>query len=288
MKNFSGAVVITGASSGIGEECALYMSKLGFHVFAGVRKENDGQKLRLKAVNHLEPILMDVTDEQSIAGAFAQVADVVGNSGIVGLVNNAGVAFGVPLELIPIDDLRQQLEVNVIGTIAVIQKFLPLLRSGKGRIVNIGSISGLMAEPFFGLYSASKHALEAFTDSLREELRPWNISVSIIEPGCVLTPIWEKSLGKTRDYLTNLSPEEHLLYGDAFRAFFENAEKVSQKGISPEVVARAVVNALTDERPKTRCILGRDAKIKAVLIKPLPERIRDFLITRIMGLPKKS
>ena len=186
-------VVVTGASTGIGEACALRLDKLGFTVFAGVRKDSDAEKLKQKASPRLTPIFLDVTDPESIASAVKIVTQIVGDRGLFGLVNNAGISIPSPLELIPIAEFQQQMQVNVTGQLAVTQAFLGLLRLRKGRIVNMGSISGRSATPFLGAYNISKFALEGFTDVLRMELRPWGISVSIIEPGAIATPIWEKS-----------------------------------------------------------------------------------------------
>src|SRR5436190_20383212 len=189
-----GSVVITGASTGIGKTCALRLDRLGFQVFAGVRRTEDGETLKRQASQRLTPITIDVTDSGSIAAAASMVATAVGDAGLQGLVNNAGIAVACPLEFLPISLLSQQLEVNVTGQIDVTQVFLPLLRAGNGRIVNMGSISGRMAYPLLGPYCASKFALEALTASLRMELRPWHIPVSIIEPGAIATPIWSKAL----------------------------------------------------------------------------------------------
>ena len=186
-------VVITGASTGIGEACALRMDRLGWRVFAGVRKEADGLALQKKASEELTPIILDVTEQPPIDASAGLVTAAVGESGLAGLINNAGVGVGGPLEFIEVDELRRQLEVNVIGQIAVTQAFMPLIRKSTGRIVNMGSIGGRMATPFLGPYNASKFAMEALTDSLRQELHPWGIHVSIIATGSISTPLWDKS-----------------------------------------------------------------------------------------------
>jgi NAD(P)-dependent dehydrogenase (short-subunit alcohol dehydrogenase family) len=167
-----GAVVITGASTGIGRACALSLDALGFRVFAGVRKSDDGESLRRVASDRLTPVFIDVTDKQSIAAAAGSVSREVGTAGLVGLVNNAGVAVPGPLEYLPLEELRRQLEINLVGQLAVIQAFLPLLRKARGRIVNISSLAGKLTTPFNGAYSAAKHGIEAFSDALRMELTP--------------------------------------------------------------------------------------------------------------------
>ncbi len=273
------SVVITGASTGIGEACALRLDKMGFQVFAGVRKEHDGNSLKQQSSGRLTPVMIDVTDAGSIDSAAAIVSAAVGDAGLAGLVNNAGVGIGGPLEFLPIAQIRKVLEVNVIGQIAVTQAFLPLLRKRRGRIVNMGSIAGRSSSPIIGPYSASKFAMEAITDALRVELRPWGISVSIIEPGNVATPIWDKSLAATDEILRKLPQHARDLYGPAITAVREIAVNAPKIGISPDIVARAVAHALTAEKPKTRYLVGRDAKFR-VLLEFLPDRFRDWLIAR--------
>lgn len=273
-------VIITGASTGIGAACALQLDRLGWQVFAGVRQPADGAALQQQASGPLTPILLDVTDAGVIAAAAETVAAAVGQAGLAGLVNNAGIALGGPLEFLPIAELRRQLEVNAIAPVAVTQAFLPLLRRGRGRVVNIGSISGRIAMPFIGPYSASKFALAALTDSLRVELRPWGIEVALIEPGPIATPIWDKSLALADDLAGSLPPQGHDLYGAAMAAARETIARASRSGIPPEAVAQVVVHALTARRPKTRYLVGRGVWLAALFAKFVPDRLRDWLITR--------
>jgi NAD(P)-dependent dehydrogenase (short-subunit alcohol dehydrogenase family) len=273
------SVVITGASTGIGAACALHLDKLGWRVFAGVRKAVDGEALQGQASDRLTPIFLPVTDADSIAAAAETVATAVGETGLAGLVNNAGIALGGPLEFLPIEDLRRQLEVNVIGQIAVSQAFLPLLRQGRGRVVNMSSISGRIAMPFIGPYAASKFALEALTDSLRVELRPWGIRVSLIEPGPITTPIWEKSLAMADEMVRRLPPRGHELYGPAVTTARRIIARSTRAGIPPEAVARLVAHALTARRPKTRYLVGRGVRLATLFAQFVPDRLRDWLIT---------
>jgi NAD(P)-dependent dehydrogenase (short-subunit alcohol dehydrogenase family) len=279
-----GAVVITGASSGIGRACALHLDSLGFDVFAGVRKPSDGEQLQSEASERLRPVSLDVTDADSIRQAASRVADAVQERGLDGLVNNAGVAISAPLEFMPIDELRRQLEINLVGQVAVTQAFLPLLRRAKGRVVNIGSVGGKVALPFVGAYAASKFAMEAVSDSLRRELRPWGISVSLLEPGSVSTPIWEKGIRTGQEVLDRLPPEAHTLYGEAVAALQKVAGETAERGVAPLVVAKVVEHALTSPRPKTRYAVGRDAKMRIALTRVVPDRTMDRLIARAMGL----
>jgi NAD(P)-dependent dehydrogenase (short-subunit alcohol dehydrogenase family) len=277
------AVVVTGASSGIGEASALHLEGLGFHVFAGIRKEADGERLRDKSAGNVTPLSIDVTDQDSIRAAAGQVAEAVAGRGLAGLVNNAGVAISGPLEFIPIEELRKQLEINLIGQVAVTQAFLSLLREGRGRIVNVSSIGGRIALPFAGPYAASKFGIEAISDSLRRELRPWGIEVSVIEPGSVATRIWEKGTATARELTEKLPPQGHELYGGAIARMQKLAAETAARGIPPEEVAKDVAHALTASKPKTRYLVGRDAKMRAKVAKVAPDRVFDRLVARVMG-----
>ncbi len=280
-------VVITGASTGIGEACALRLDKAGWRVFAGVRKEADAQRLKSQATDRLTPITLDVTDQAQIDAGARAVAGATGAAGLQGLVNNAGISVNGPLEYLTSDDLRKQFEVNVIGHIAMAQSFLALLRKGQGRIVNITSIGGRITTPFLGPYSASKHAMEALSDALRQELRPWKMHVAIVEPGSIATAIWEKGLRDADEFEKNMPEEALMRYGKAFAALKEAARKFEKAGIPPDRVARAVEHALTSGRPRTRYIVGFDATIQRLLDDLLPDRALDALQARMIGLPKK-
>ena len=281
------AVVVTGASSGIGAACALDCVGRGMTVFAGVRDPRAGEALVAKGGPLLIPIRLDVTDETSIARSVEVVQQVVGEGGLGGLVNNAGIAIGSPLEVISLSLLRKQLEVNVIGQIAVTQAFLPLLRQGRGRIVNMGSIAGRGTIPLLGPYSASKFALEALTDALRMELQPWGIQVSIIEPGAIATPIWEKSDMAAGELEASASEEAKALYGVAVVRIREAIVQAAQRAIPPEAVVQAVHHALTSSHPRTRYLVGTDAKLRAWMVKWLPDRIQDRLLMWTLKYPRE-
>ena len=283
-----GHVVITGASTGIGEACALRLDALGFRVFAGVRKQEDGERLRRAASDRLVPVHLDVADDESVKAAAESVAARLGDAPLHGLVNNAGIAIAGPLEFMPLDALRRQLAVNVIGQVAVTQAFLPLLRRGPGRIVNMGSVSGRFASPFVGPYSASKFALEALTDALRLELRPWGIRVSIIEPGVIATPIWKKGIATADELVAQMPDEVHTFYGRAIEAIRRNVGNIG--GVPPARVAKVVVHALTARNPKPRYVVGRDARFR-IGLSYLPTRMRDWVVTKALsasGLPARQ
>lgn len=272
-------VVITGASHGIGEATALRLARLGFHVFAGVRRTADGESLRERVPGAITPLLFDVTDEAAIRAAAERATETVGGAGLAGLVNNAGVVVPGPLECLPVDVVRRQLEVNLLGPLAVTQSFLPLLRQARGRIVNVGSIGGRMAVPFVGAYHASKAALAAMTDALRAELRPWGIEVSLIEPGNVATPLWQASLATADELEKRMPPRYHELYGRTVAAVRAWVPRAVAGATHPDRVARAVEHALTARWPRTRYLVGWDAWFGSWLTW-LPDRVRDVVLRR--------
>jgi NAD(P)-dependent dehydrogenase (short-subunit alcohol dehydrogenase family) len=277
-------VLITGSSTGIGAACALELDRLGWRVFAGVRTEVDAQRLAEKASARLTPIRIDVTEEASIAEAAATIRNAVGDRGLAGLVNNAGIGVPGPIELVPMTIVRRQFDVNVIGQIAVTQAMLPLVRAARGRIVNIGSVSGRVAVPYLGLYAGSKFAMEALTDALRMEVRHWGISVSIVEPGSVATPIWEKSRAAADAMTADAPPEALGLYAADIERFREASGKAAETAMPVERVVRAVVHALTARRPRTRYPVGVETRIAIAMSRFLPDRARDWLLRRQLGL----
>jgi NAD(P)-dependent dehydrogenase (short-subunit alcohol dehydrogenase family) len=260
--------IVTGASSGIGQACAVRLARAGWRVLAGVRREGD-------APEGTEELLLDVTDAEQIRDAATHVDE------LNGLVNNAGIALGSPLELVPVDQLRHQLEVNLVGQVAVTQALLPALRRAKGRIVFMGSIAGRSALPFLAPYAASKHALEAVADSLRLELRPFGIPVSIVEPGSIRTAIWGRSAARADELAATMDSEVAELYAERVAAFRSVALKRGEGGAPAERVAEVVEEALTAERPHARYLVGRDAKLRAGFER-LPDRLRDRIYERVL------
>jgi NAD(P)-dependent dehydrogenase (short-subunit alcohol dehydrogenase family) len=283
-----GAVVITGASTGIGRATARYLAARGMRVFAGVRREQDAEALRGAGASGVTPVQLDVTDRQSIARAAREVEAALGGEGLLGLVNNAGIGIGAPLEFIDLDELRRQLEVNVIGPVAVTQAFLSQVRARRGRIVNVGSIGGRIAQPIMGPYNASKYALEALSDSLRMELRAWGIHVSLVEPGAIATAIWEKTDTYAEHMIPALGARAGELYGDAIGAVLGTARMLSKRAIAPEAVSRVIFHALTARRPRTRYLVGTDARAEALLARFLPDRARDAVLMHIMKYPRRA
>ncbi len=271
-------VVVTGASTGIGHAAAVRLAGLGFDVYAGVRRDADAERLRGEG---LRPLTVDVADHDTIDAAAEEVGAAVGAAGLAGLVNNAGIAVSGPVEFVPIDEWRRQLEVNLIGQIAMTQRFLPLVRAARGRIVNVSSIGGRIALPLVGPYAASKFALEAVSDSLRRELHGQGIGVSLIEPGGVKTPIWDKGLSTADDLEAAMPAEAHRLYGGLVRALRRQVETIATKtGMEADEVADKIVHALTASRPRTRYLIGGEARIRWALAKRLPDRAFDALVAR--------
>ncbi len=276
--------LISGASTGIGRACALELDRRGFHVFAGVRSDEAAEGLRAAASDRLTPVRLDVTVTAEIAAAAVQIAAAAGESGLAGLVNNAGIGVPGPWELLPLDLFRRQLEVNIIGQLAVTQACLPLLRKGRGRVVNISSINGGLAVPYLGAYSASKFGLEAFTDSLRTEVRNFGIQVSSVAPGAIDTPIWEKSAALADQLSSGVSPETVALYQSDLEAMRLAAARAARGAAPVERVVRAVVHALTAKRPKTHYYLGWDVRFCFKCLKMISDRLRDRIVRKFMGV----
>jgi len=255
------AVLVTGASSGIGRATAELLAHHGFTVYAGVR--DLGQ-----APAGTTAVQLDVTNAEHVEALRALDLDA--------LVNNAGIAVVGPLEFLELDELRRQLEVNTVGQLAVTQACLASLRRHKGRIVNLSSISGRVAMPLFGPYAASKFAFEALTDSLRRELP--ELKVSLIEPGAIATPIWERTLDATE-----VPEQARERYGSLIDTVTAMARDAPTTGLPPEQVAGVILRALTARRPRTRYVIGREARISATLARVLPDVAFDRLLSRLLN-----
>lgn len=265
-------VLVTGSSTGIGEACALHLDELGWGVFAGVRRQEDGERLRAKASGRLRPIQLDVTDTDQVKAAFATIDEVAGPKGLTGLVNNAGIARGGPVEVLALDEWRDQFEVNLIGQVAVTKAAIPALRRATGRVVFISSISGRSAPGFLGPYAASKHALEALASSFREEMLPWGLRVAVVEPGVVDTPIWSKAPTE-EEFVAMHGREAFERYRWQFEAMAENVEKLVARATPVTKVAQAVAHALTAPKPRYRYLVGWDAQLIGAFGRVLPDRV---------------
>ncbi len=275
------SVLITGASTGIGRACALRLDANGWKVYAGVRNEASGETLRAAATPLLEPVTLDVTKPEQIADLATRLSTELGSSGLGALVNNAGIAVGGPLEYLDLDELRRQFEINVYAPIAMVQAFREPLRAAKGRVVMMGSIAGRVAGPTLGPYSASKHALAALTESLRAEMRSTKIKISLIEPGAVDTPIWDKANDSLAD-MRNAYPAEALQrYKEEITHLTKVIETSSKHAIEPDKVAKLVEHALTSRFPKSRYLAGPDARIAGQLLRVVPDRLRTAIVRKI-------
>lgn len=274
-------ILITGASTGIGEACALHLDALGHRVYAGVRKEEDAHRLRTEASDRLVPVFLDVTDDAQIEAAAKTIDEDVGS--LTGVVNNAGIGRGGPLEYLPIQEWRDQLEVNVIGQVAVTKAVLPLLRKDRGRIVFIGSIGGRLGSSLMGPYAASKFAIEGIGEALRHELHPWGLHVAVVEPGAIKTPIWAKADETMERLRRDLPPEALEQYEPHIASFEKGRHDAEKRGVGPEKVAKAVEHALFARRPNHRYLVGPDAKLMGNLSRVLPDKAKDSIIRRFSG-----
>jgi NAD(P)-dependent dehydrogenase (short-subunit alcohol dehydrogenase family) len=265
------SVLITGAGRGIGRVAAQRMASSGWEVLAGVRDLSTGP-------SGCTPVQLDVAsaeDLSALSGRLPERLDAV--------VNNAGVVVGGPVESLDLDELRHQLEVNVVGQVAVTQAVLGRLRASQGRIVFLSSVSGRVSTPFTGAYNASKFALEALADSLRMELRPWGVAVSLVEPGAIDTDIWRGALETSDGTLAAMSPEHRELYAERVTGLRKTITRTQRQAAPPEKVAEAIAAALTDRRPRARYLVGADARVQIALRGVLPTRAFDATISRLTG-----
>lgn len=278
------AVLVTGSSSGIGRAAALLLDRQGYHVFASVRRKQDGDELRKAASARLTPVLLDVSDEASIIRARNEIAGALGEGGLWGLVNNAGISFRAPLEFTPLAEFRRLYDSNVFGLLAVTQAFLPLIRRARGRIVNVGSITSLMVTPFHGIYSSAKMAVSGLTDALRLEVRPFGVQVSLMIYGAVQTAIWERTASLTTEITGCFPPEFGELYEAQQRKAMEFFFTTRRSRMLPETAALSIVHAITARHPRRTYFVGIDAKLYGLLSRALCGRLRDWMIRRSIGL----
>ncbi len=284
-----GNILITGTSSGIGEAGALHLAGLGFQVFAGVREQKAADNLHGKNIDNLTPVYLDITNEAMINNTYELIAERTGNNGLYGLINNASIAFGAPIECAPMEQITRLFEVDVFGPIRVIRKFLPLIRKAKGRIINIGSIaSGQLSFPFLSTLSAAKSALDSFSKTLRLELRPWSIPVSVVKPGNIDTALKQKIVDSTTDLFANFPLEEQKLYKPSITAYLDFRAKSEHHSISPDLVAKKLERILTVKKPRAVYIVGKEAFFAYHLLRHFPAICEIILAKHIMKLPKKG
>ena len=257
--------------------------KLGYRVYAGVRNAADAER-HARYHEDLIPITLDVTNPVHISNAVTRIRGEVGNQGLLAIVNNAGIAVAGPLEYLPIDEFRRQMEINVTGLLAVTQAFLPMLRASKGRIVHMGSNSGRLSTPFAGAYAASKFAVEALTDAMRRELHGTGIHISLIQPGAIATPIWDKSTENAERLKQAMPPEAHEYYGKQLDILRKVIASRVKSASPPERVAEVVVHAICAANPKTRYVVGDGSRTQIYLGRFFPDRWADYIVLKMMGL----
>ncbi len=281
--------LITGASTGIGKTTALHLAGAGWTVLAGVRNPAAGEALlaegapsRAQAGGGLTPIQLDVTDTGQVAAAAQLVAELSPGGGLDALVNNAGVAIGGPLELVPMDDWRHQFEVNLFGLIATTQALLPALRRARGRVLLVSSVGGRVTTPFLAPYCASKYAVEALGDALRVELRSSGVQVALIEPGSVATPMWDKGREELDRFSVNIPPQLQPQYGAVPAAMAKVLKDTAERAVPPAQVADTILGALTARRMRSRYLIGRDARAMVLARSLLPDRAFDGLLRRLL------
>lgn len=274
-------VVVTGTSSGIGRATAKRLADDGFHVLAGIRRAEDAEKAAGKKI---EPVILDVTQSDTIEALTTRIATDPQRRPLRAVVNNAGIAVNAPVEMAPLEEWRRQLEVGVIGQIAMIQALVPILLQSGGRIVNIGSVGGKIAMAGFGPYSAAKFALEAVTDSLRREMEPFGLKVVMITPGAVSTGLSAHGTATANRLAALMTPEQHERHDGLVDAVIGLADAWSRDGIRPERVAAIVSRAVLDLRPRTRYTAGPDAALLTGMIRFLPDRLLDGMLRRHMKL----
>lgn len=272
--------VVTGASSGIGRATARALAARGFHVLAGVRRSEDAGQ---PGADGVEAVILDITDPAHVTALAERVQGDPRDRPLRALVNNAGIAVNAPVEAIPMDEWRRQLEVNFFGQVAVTQALLPALINARGRIINVSSIGGRVVLPTFGAYAASKFAMEAVSDALRREVGRLGVPVIVIEPGTVATAIWSKGLTTAQELVAGMSAEQHIRYSDLVAAVRKQAERLERGGVDPAEAARTIAKVIEIPRPRARYPVGRDAKLMVRMARLLPDRVLDRLIVWNLG-----
>ncbi len=275
------AVFVTGCSSGIGQACAVRLSRAGFRVFAGIRCSPNSVDLP----EDVTPVEVDVTSTESVAAASEVIAEALVGNPLWGVVNNAGISIAGPLEAIDLADVSKVLETNLLGPLRIVQTFLPMLRASRGRIVNIGSGEAFLATPLNGPYCMSKHAMEALSESLRLELASSGVFVSVVEPGQTQTAILEKAAGQFSEMEGRLDAARRDFYGPSIRARGAMSERT---GMPPDRIAAAVERALSDSNPKPRYFVGLDVRGAALLGRFVPSRLRDLFFCKVLGFPGRA
>jgi NAD(P)-dependent dehydrogenase (short-subunit alcohol dehydrogenase family) len=279
------SVLVTGSARGIGRATALRLAAAGWHVLAGVRRAEDGEALAAEdaGAGRIAPVTLDITD----AGSLAALDDAL-PARLDAVVNNAGIVVGGPVEAVPLDDLRRQIEVNLIGQVAVTQAVMPRLRASRGRIVFVSSLSGRVATPMTGAYNASKFALEGLVDALRMEVRPWGVRVVLVEPAQTDTDMWRGAEDTLTEHVEALAPEHRELYAKHIEGWRKSIPR-SQRMASPvEGVAETIERAIATKRPRARYVVGLGPRVQGVVSKVAPDALMDAVLRTGTGVPRKA
>jgi NAD(P)-dependent dehydrogenase (short-subunit alcohol dehydrogenase family) len=274
-------VIVTGTSSGIGRATAEQLAAEGFHVLAGVRRQEDADKIKRK---NIEPVIVDVTNIDTLKALAERVEQDPLGRPLRAVVNNAGIAVNAPLEMVPLGEFRRQIEVSVIGQVAVIQALTPALLDSGGRVVNIGSLGGKVSMPGFGIYSAAKFAMEAINDSLRREMSSFGLKVIMITPGGVSTGLSEQGITTAERLAKLMTPDQHRRHDRLFDAVKAQAETWAKDGIRPEKVSAVISRAIHERKPRTRYTVGRDSALLTRLVRILPDKLLDRMLRSQMKL----
>jgi NAD(P)-dependent dehydrogenase (short-subunit alcohol dehydrogenase family) len=278
-----GTVLVTGSGRGIGRATALKLAREGWDVIAGVRRAEDGEALAAAAPDgHLTPVVLDVTDASHLAALAESLP-----ARLDAVVANAGIVVEGPIEGIPLDELRRQLEVNVVGQVGVAQAVLPKLRESRGRIVFISSVSGRISTPMTGAYNASKFALEGLADSLRIELRPWGIKVIVVQPSSTDTEMWSRALDKIDAMEASLGEQQRSLYARHLEGIRKTTRMIQKRTVPVEDVVETVERALGATRPRARYPVGAMSKVQLAMNAVTPTRVMDAVLARATGVPRK-
>jgi NAD(P)-dependent dehydrogenase (short-subunit alcohol dehydrogenase family) len=267
-------VIITGASSGIGAATARELARRGFHVLAGVRRDQDADAIRGPGI---EPLIIDITNPDHIRALATRVHEDPQGRGVRALVNNAGIGVNAPVEVFAIDEWRRLFEVNFFGHIAVMQTLLPALIRNKGRVVNISSVGGKIAMATYGPYAGTKFALEAVSDSLRRELAPTGVQVVVVEPGAVRTEMPGRAIATANELAATMTPEQNERYGALLHAINAQTAAHTASCLPADAAAKVIAKAVTARKPRTRYTVGRDAAMIG-LVRCLPDRTLDRIL----------
>ena len=275
------SVLVTGASRGIGQATARRLTAAGWDVIAGVRRLADADALVSDTAGRVRPITLDITSADDIAGLDAVLPD-----RLDAVVNNAGIAVGGPLEALPLEELRRQLEVNVVGQVAVTQAVLPRLRAAQGRVVFVSSVSGLVATPMLGAYVASKYALEGLADAMRLELHSWGIPVIVVEPSQTDTDMWRQANDEVDRVEESLRPEYRTLYADHIKGMRRLIPWAQKMAVPVDNVADVILKALTTRRPRARYVVGVGPRVQVTVSRMLPTPMVDAALRKASGVPR--